>query len=238
MNKEYTDISVVQDKSGSMSMLRDETIKGFNSFLEEQKKAPGKCTMTLMQFDTNFSLLYSGEDIQKVQPLTEKTYHPDGYTALLDAIGKTIQTTGQRLDALPEDQKPARVVIAIFTDGEENSSREFNGPVGRSKVFEMIKHHTDKYNWQFLFLGASQDAVQAGGGLGIGASNSMSTANTAKGTTQAYATASANIRSYRAADPGATEKLCFAPGQRSEQYAAGAVVDSMADSKLTDPKVP
>jgi hypothetical protein len=236
MNNEYTDISVVQDKSGSMSSVRTETIQGFNGFLEEQKKAPGKCTFTLMQFDTSFNMLYSGEDIQKVQPLTPQTYEPSGYTALLDAIGRTILTTGQRLDALPEDQKPARVIVAILTDGEENSSREFGGAEGRAKIFEMIKHQTERYNWQFVFLGANQDSIQAGAGIGVAASNSISTANNAKGVTAAYESLSRNTRSYRASAPSDVQKMSFCAADRDVQYAAGAMHDSMAGKNQPDDK--
>lgn len=229
MNKEYTDISVVQDKSGSMGPLRGETIKGFNTFVEDQRKAPGKCTISLMQFDTTFNMVCNGADIQEVELLTEKTYQPSGYTALLDAIAKTIQTTGNRIEALPEDQRPARVIVAVFTDGEENSSQEFGGDEGRKKVFDMIKHQTEKYNWQFLFLGASQDAIKAGSGMGITANNAISTANNAQGTTHAYASLSSNVKSYRCADPADVDKLAFAPSQRKAQYSAGATRDAMAD---------
>lgn len=231
MDTNYTDINAIQDKSGSMSVLRDETIGGFNTFLSDQKQAPGKCTFTLMQFDTTFNLLYTGEDIQKVQPLTRETYVPGGNTALLDAIARTIVTTGQRLEALSEEQRPARVIFAIFTDGFENASIEFGGPAGHSKVMGMIKDQQEKYNWQFLFIGASQDAIQAGTGMGISSATSFSTANNAKGTAAAFAAASSNIRSYRAAAPEMTEKLAFSQEQRDEQYAAGAVKDSLAEQK-------
>lgn len=222
MRTDYTDISVVQDKSGSMAGLRAETIGGFNTFLEDQKKAPGKCTITLMQFDTTFNLLANGEDIQAVKPLTESTYQPGGNTALLDAIARTILTTGQRLAAMPEEERPARVVVLIMTDGEENSSREFGGGDGHGKVMAMIKEQTEKWKWQFIFMGAKQDAIKAGESLGIASANSMSYAATSKGTTRAFAAASSNLRSYREADPEQTDKLCFAAPQRCEQYDEGA----------------
>lgn len=228
MDTNYTDINVVQDKSGSMIGLRDDTIGGFNSFLDEQKKAPGKCTFTLTQFDTTFNILYAGEDIQKVEPLTRETYKPGGNTALLDAIARTIITTGQRLEALPEDQRPARVIFGIFTDGMENSSVEYGGEAGHAKVMEMIKNQREKYNWQFMFIGASQDAIQSGSGIGINSATSFSTANNSKGTAAAYAAASSNIRSYRAAAPENTDNLAFTKEQRDEQYQAGAVKDSLA----------
>ncbi len=236
MNKDYTEIAVVQDKSGSMSSVRDDTIGGFNTFLAEQKKAPGKCTFTLMQFDTTFNLLYTGEDIQKVEPLTHKTYMPGGSTALLDAISRTILTTGQRLEAMKEEERPARVIVAILTDGQENASQEFGGPSGRAKVFEMIKAQTDKYNWVFVFIGANQDGIQAGSGMGITVANSISTANNTKGVTAAYVSLGHNSRQYRLSDPADTETMRFSSSQRKEQYDAGATKDAMAGNPPGDLK--
>jgi hypothetical protein len=230
MNESYTDISVVQDKSGSMADLRTETIGGFNTFLEDQKKAPGKCTMTLMQFDTTFTLRASGEAIQTVQPLTESTYQPGGNTALLDAIARTILTTGQRLAAMPEEERPARVIVLIMTDGQENMSQEFGGPQGHAKVMAMIKEQTEKWKWQFIFMGANQDAIKAGEGLGMSANNVMSYAATPKGTTAAFAAASSNVRSYRCCAADQVDKLAFSEEQRDEQY------DEGADDKLKNKK--
>lgn len=230
MNQDYTDISIVQDRSSSMNSVRDETITGFNAFIAEQKALPGKCLVTMMQFNTEFKLLYNGEDVKKVEPLTHQTYRPDGYTALLDAVARTIITTGQRLEAMPEAERPAKVVCVIITDGEENSSKEYGGPEGRAKVFQMIKQQTEAYKWNFIFLGANQDAIQAGAGLGIAAANAMSYASNAKGTSAAYAAVTSNVRSYRmAAGPDADDMLAFKDGQRKEQLDAGAVPDAMND---------
>lgn len=205
-----------------MNSVRLDTISGFNSFLEDQKKIAGKCTITLLQFDTQFKLLASGEDIQSVQPLTESTYVPGGDTALLDAIARTIITTGQRLSSMPEHERPARVVVVIWTDGEENSSVEFKGKVGHGRVMGMIKEQTEKWKWQFLFMGANQDAIQTGADFGIAACNSMSYASNAAGTSKAFAAVTSNLRSYREADPADVDKLHFSQDQRQEQYAAGA----------------
>jgi hypothetical protein len=231
MNQDYTDISIVQDKSGSMSPLREDTIKGFNSFIADQKTLPGKCLVTMMQFDTAFFMLYSGEDIQKVQPLTHETYKPDGSTALLDAIAQTIITTGHRLEALSESERPARVVVVIITDGEENSSKEYEGEKGRSKIFEMIRLQTEIYKWSFIFLGANQDAIMAGERIGIAKTHSLSYASTSKGTSSAYAAVHKNIVKYResANAEEADKALSFNDKQRKEQRQAGAVIDSLND---------
>ena len=228
MNNDYTDINVVQDKSGSMAELRDETIGGFNTFLADQQKAPGVAKMTLMQFDTTFKLLYSGEDIKKVEPLTHATYAPGGGTALLDAIARTIITTGQRLEAMPEQERPGRVIVVILTDGQENSSVEYGGHDGHKRVMEMIEHQTKTYNWQFLFIGAQQDAIQGGGRIGVAAANSISTANTSKGIRMAYAHTSDNLRAYRAASPDEVQFMEFSAEQRDQQLAEGAVPDALS----------
>jgi hypothetical protein len=235
MRNDYTHISVVQDKSGSMSGLRKETIGGFNTFLGEQQKAPGKCTMTLLQFDTSFNLLADGEDIHGVEALTESTYQPGGNTALLDAIARTITTTGQQLSAMSEPERPARVIVLIMTDGEENSSREFGGQQGHARVMAMIKEQTEKWKWQFIFMGANQDAIKAGESLGMSANNVMSYAATAKGTSHAFAAASSNVRSYRSAAPDQVDHLAFSEEQRDEQYAEGAHDKLKADA-TKDPK--
>lgn len=229
MNENYVDISVVQDRSGSMGDVRDETIAGFNTFLKDQKQLPGKCLFTLMQFNTEFKLLYTGEDIQKVQPLTHDTYQPDGYTALLDAIGRTILTTGQRLEAMPEAERPAKVVIAISTDGKENKSQEFQGEQGRQRVFAMIKEQTEVYKWNFIFLGANQDAIEAGEGMGIGAKSAMSVANNTAGIQAAYCALTSNVTSYRMCSDldAAPDKLAFTEAQRKEQLDAGAAKDKL-----------
>lgn len=231
MNKDYTEINIVLDESGSMAGLRKETIGGFNTFLEDQKKAPGICKITTTKFNTAFNILHNGADIRTIQPLTEATYSPGGGTALLDAIARTITATGQRLEAMSESDRPARVIVLIMTDGEENSSVEYGGEAGRSKVMEMIKHQTERYNWQFLFIGAQQDAIQTAARYGICASNALSSASTSKGTGRVYAAASANIRSYRAADPANVTALSFSPEQRDEQVLEGAALDALNSSK-------
>lgn len=225
MNANATDITVIQDKSSSMWRLRNETIQGFNAFVDEQKKVPGKCVMSLTQFDTGFYPMFAGVDIQNVKPLNEDTYRPNGWTALLDAIGKAIIATGQRLEAMSEAQRPGRVVFVITTDGEENSSGEFGGEKGHAKIMEMIKHQTERYNWQFLFLGAKQDAIKTGMGLGVMAANTMSVGDTGAAVREAYAATSANLRAFRIS--GQVVALNYSDSQRKEQRKHGANLDAL-----------
>lgn len=156
-------IAVVLDRSGSMQSIRDATIEGFNEFLQGQKAAPGEATLTLVQFDDHYEVDHDAAPLAEVSPLNTKTYVPRGSTALLDAIGRTINTLGERLAAMSEHDRPARVLFAIITDGQENASREFT----RAKVFEMITHQREKYAWEFMFLAANQDAIASGRDMGI-----------------------------------------------------------------------
>ena len=224
MQENYCDINVVLDKSGSMGPLQKETIEGYNKFIADQKALPGKCLVTLTQFDTSFLVTYSGVDIQRVEPLTSKTYCPGGYTALLDAIGRTIQAASQRFEAMPEADRPGKVVMLIMTDGEENSSKEF----AKGKINEMIKTQTDAFKWNFVFLGANQDAIQTGGAIGVSCGNTMSFAASGEGVKAAYHATSSNIADFRTStDPDADSKLCYSHDQRKAQRDAGATADSL-----------
>ena len=160
MRSDLTDITLVVDRSGSMGSIREDAEGGVNAFIEEQKRADGEAVLTLVQFDTEYEFLHRGVPIDDV-----KSYKlaPRGLTALLDAVGRAINETGSRLAAMPEEQRPGLVVFVIVTDGLENSSREFS----RARIREMIQHQQEKYDWQFTFLGADQDAFAEAGGMGI-----------------------------------------------------------------------
>lgn len=215
MRSDYSDITVVLDRSGSMESVKQDTVGGFNNFLKEQQAVPGDCTFTLVQFDTVYEFVYSGVPIRNVPPLNGNTFVPRGGTALLDAVGRAINETGARLAAMPEPQRPGKVVFVILTDGQENSSQEFN----RQKVFEMISRQRSEYKWEFVFLGANQDAIQAGASIGIANSNAITYANNAVGTRAAFASAGSNVAKYRV---GAKLQADFEPEDRQAQRDAGA----------------
>lgn len=165
MDKELTEIIVVLDRSSSMGAVAEETVEGFNTFVKDQREsADGRCLLTLTQFNTDYEIVYSGKPIAEVPPLD---FQPSGYTALHDAVGRTINEVGQRLANTPEDKRPGMVVMVIITDGEENSSKE----VTLDQVKQMIEHQTDRYKWEFVFLGQNIDAFHAGHGLGLSNSN-------------------------------------------------------------------
>jgi uncharacterized protein YegL len=151
MNSDLTEIAFVLDRSGSMETMRAEAIGGFNHFLSEQKKEPGQVRFTLVLFDHLFEVPIDHKPLESVPPLNEETYFPRGSTALLDAMGRTIDTIGQRLANTPEDQRPSKVIIACMTDGFENASKHYSN----EKVAAMIEHQRTTYSWEFVFLGAT-----------------------------------------------------------------------------------
>ena len=125
MNKNLTEMVFILDMSGSMSHLTDDTIGGYNSLLNEQKKQEGDANVTTVLFDDRYILLHDRKNIKKVKELTTKDYMPCGRTAMLDAVGKTIVSVGQKLAAMKEEDRPCNVVVTIITDGMENSSVEY-----------------------------------------------------------------------------------------------------------------
>jgi len=168
-NKNLTAIGFVLDRSGSMMSIKDKTINGFNEFLETQKMSDGSACVTLAQFDHEYNVIHDYVDIQSVPNLTTEAFAPRGSTALLDAIGMTIVSIGQKISLIAEDERPGNVIIVVITDGQENASVEYS----RDKIFEMITHQTEVYKWEFIFLGASKDAISAGQSMGFSTGKSV-----------------------------------------------------------------
>lgn len=215
MKKEYSDITIVLDRSGSMDCVKGDTIEGFNKFLRDQKLVPGKATITLVQFDDKYEMVYSGKDIQKTEGLTDKTYQPRGMTALLDAIGKTINTVGERLKNMSEDERPEHVIFVIQTDGAENSSHEFK----LSEINKMISNQRDAFSWEFVFLGANQDAIKTASSMGVNINNAMTYAANSAGTDAVYTSMSEKMKCMRS---GTVTSMAFDNDDRKKQEEAGA----------------
>lgn len=169
MNSNLTEIIFLLDRSGSMGGLESDTIGGFNAFIENQRKLEGKTLVTGVLFDNQYEVVWNGAEAEKVK-LTAEKYYVRGCTALLDAVGKTILDVGYRLSKTNEDDRPGKVIFVITTDGFENASREFT----YKKVKELIKHQQEKYNWEFIFLGANIDAEKEADSLGINIENAYS----------------------------------------------------------------
>lgn len=179
--EKYVEIIAIIDRSGSMASCVEDSIGGFNTFLKNQQKIKGKANFTTVLFDHEYLVPVNNVDIQDVKKLTTETYEPRGGTALLDAIGKTINNTNARLNEMKKSDRPSKIIVCILTDGYENQSVEFNS----DQIKTMIEAHQKK-DWQFIYLGADQDAFAVAGGLGIMRAN---TANYNSRTTKVgYAT--------------------------------------------------
>lgn len=213
MRQDLTQILYIQDRSGSMSSLREASIAGFNEFIVGQKEdGEGDAQLRLVQFDHEYIVRFD-LPIADVVPLTTLTYEPRGSTALLDALGRAISDLGRDLKAMAEKDRPGNVIVCIMTDGLENASREYT----RDQVFKMITEQKDVYKWQFLFLGAGQDAIQTGVGLGIGAQASATYSNTAGSTQSAYKVMGQNVNSARSAGlRGQSTTMSWTAEQRSK----------------------
>lgn len=173
----YTDITILLDRSGSMVSIAEETIAGVNQFLDDQRQLPGDVTFSLIQFDHEFLRICEAVPLRDFPGLSRSTFVPRGNTALLDALGRSVFETGRRLDRMPEHERPSLVLFAAFTDGCENSSCTFDRPVVRN----MILHQREKYNWEVLYLGANQNALAEASTLGIPAQNVLTYAATPRG---------------------------------------------------------
>lgn len=170
MNKNLTEIIFVLDESGSMGSVRSDVIGGFNTFLEDQKEIPGEAVLTLVKFDTEYTKLEEGTLLENVKELDNERYSPNGMTALLDAVGKTINEVTSRHATLEEDERPAKTILVVFTDGHENSSREFTKVADLAK---MVKEREDA-GWEVLFMGADIDAWGEGSSMGFSKSRGVS----------------------------------------------------------------
>lgn len=157
MQDSYTHIAVILDRTGSMESIRDDTIGGFNAFLKQQKSEPGLATLTLVQFDSQdpYEVIHQYMLLGMVPELTRETFVPRASTPLLDAMGRGIIDLEKSLAELKEGQRPSRVVMVIITDGQENSSREFN----KKQIEKMIKAKQENCDWQFVFLSADLSAA-------------------------------------------------------------------------------
>ncbi|MFZ4594230.1 MAG: hypothetical protein ACOYOF_08235 [Verrucomicrobiaceae bacterium] len=168
MNPHLTEIAYILDRSGSMKSMQEPAVAAFNDFIKTQLDVPGDARLTLIQFDDAYEVPVSAMFIQDVPQLTAGTYTPRGSTALLDAIGRTIKETDRRITALSDGDKPGKVILAIFTDGEENASREYSA----KHISDLIRLYRDTKGWEFLFLAANQDAIASAAAMQMNTHNS------------------------------------------------------------------
>ncbi len=197
MKKNRTEIVFILDRSGSMSGLEADTIGGFNSMIEKQKKEKGEAFISTILFDTVCEVLHDRIDVRKIRPMTDREYTVRGCTALLDAIGGAIHHIGNiHKYARPEDV-PEHTLFVITTDGMENASRQYS----REKVKKMIERQKTKYGWEFLFLGANIDAVETAGNFGISADRAVNYHADRIGTQLNYEVLSEAISAVRCSAP-------------------------------------
>ena len=177
-----TEVVFILDRSGSMSGLEKDTIGGFNSLVEKQKKEKGVALVSTVLFDNHSEVLHDRVPVDKIQPMTDKDYFVRGSTALLDAIGGAIHHIGNvHKYARPED-RPAKTLFIITTDGMENASRRYTC----EKVKAMIERQKERYGWEFLFLGANIDAVTTASMFGIESDMAVNYNSDSEGTALNY----------------------------------------------------
>ena len=189
-----TELVFILDRSGSMAGLESDTVGGFNSMIDKQKKEDGDAYVTTVLFDDQYELLHDRVELQSIAPMTEKEYYVRGCTALLDAIGKTVEhvETIHRY-ARPEDV-PAHTMFVITTDGLENASRTYSS----DQVKKMIERKKEEAGWEFLFIGANIDAVETAATIGISRERAVNYHADAKGTAVVYEALSAPMSAMRA----------------------------------------
>lgn len=190
-----TETVFILDRSGSMASLERDTIGGFNSMLQKQKEEDDNALVTTVLFDNQIEILHYRAPIGNIQPLTERDYYARGTTALLDAIGDTINNIIRIHRATPQGFTPTKTLFVIITDGYENASKEFS----LRQVKKLIKEQQEKFGWTFLFLGANIDAVETATHIGISKDFAANVMGDKKGTRIMYENLSKTVCCYRKA---------------------------------------
>jgi len=173
--KDYTDITILLDRSGSMESIKKDMEGAFNAFISSQKKQASSVKVSLFSFANHLDCAYEDRNIDEVPPLK---IEPRGGTALFAAMVQSIDRVGARLAALPEDQRPQRVLFVAITDGDENQSPS---AYTAARVHDVVSRQSDTYNWQFLYLGANQDAFTTSRRVGIDCGATLSYTTDAHG---------------------------------------------------------
>ena len=188
-----TELVFILDRSGSMAGLESDTIGGFNSMIEKQRKEEGECYVSTILFDNFSEVLHDRVKLSEIKPMTDRDYTVRGCTALIDAIGGAIHHIGNvHRYARPEDV-PAHTMFIITTDGMENASRKYTS----ERVKQMIKRQKERYGWEFLFIGANIDAVETAARYGIDRDRAVNYNADRKGTNVVYESVSRAVCQVR-----------------------------------------
>ena len=193
MNEKLTEMVFILDRSGSMSGKEEDTIGGFNSLIEKQKNEDGECLVSVVLFDHDIQVLYDRVPIKDMPAMTDKDYFTRGCTALLDAMGGAIHHIGNVHKYAREEDRPAKTIFIITTDGLENASQIYSA----DKVRSMVKHEQDKYGWEFLFLGANIDAVETARSYGLKEGHAVRYHNDRHGIALNYEVMSETVAKFR-----------------------------------------
>ena len=194
MRKNLTEIVFILDRSGSMSGLEADTIGGFNSMIEKQKKAEGEALISTVLFDNTSEVIHDRVSVQNIKPMTDEDYTVRGCTALLDAIGGAIHHIGNVHKYARAEDVPEHTMFVITTDGMENASRQYDS----EKVKKMIERQKEKYGWEFLFLGANIDAVSEARKFGISDDMAVEYHSDKRGTAISYIAMNEAVTACRA----------------------------------------
>ena len=197
MKKDLTELVFILDKSGSMAGLEADTIGGFNSMIEKQKKEEGEALVSTVLFSNSSRVIHDRVDLQKIEPMTDRQYYVGGCTALIDAIGDAIHHIGNVHKYAREEDRPEHTIFIITTDGMENASRHYTS----DEVKAMVNRQKEKYGWEFLFLGANIDAVETASHFGIAEDRAVTFINDRAGQALNYAEVSEAVRTVRACAP-------------------------------------
>ena len=197
MKKNLTELVFILDRSGSMAGLEDATIGGFNAMIEKQKAEPGEALVSTVLFDNRSEVIHDRVDIQNVQPMTRKEYYVRGCTALLDAVGSAVHHIGNVHKYAREEDRPARTLFVITTDGMENASRRYD----YHRVKEMIERQKERHDWEFVFLGANIDAAKEAARFGIDADRAANYHADRRGTGVVYEAMNQLVSCCRAERP-------------------------------------
>lgn len=228
MNDDLTHVTAVLDASGSMSTIKSGVIEGFNDFFREQADVEGEMTTTLYEFSSDNELSVdttNAKFVQRASPvrqrielqslnlsvpqLTEENYNVGGLTPLYDALVHAIDATGHRLANMDEEERPANVIVLVLTDGKENAST-----AGVEAVRDRIEEQQNVYDWEFLFIGANQDAIMEGGKIGINAGNAVNYTHSDEGAQRVMMSTTENVTAYRESG-GDSDQLLYDEGDQS-----------------------
>ena len=209
-----TEIVFNLDKSGSMAGLEKDTIGGFNALIDKQKKLDGEVTVTTVLFNHDYTLLHDRIDIKGIAPLTEDQYNVSGTTALLDAIGISIKKMQEIQNVTLKEAQPNKTIFVITTDGEENSSTQYN-----IQTIKKLISKQKELGWEFMFLGANIDAIQTANKMGLHADDAVDFIADSQGTKVIYEALADQIISVRST------------GKREENWKISIEKDTKARKK-------